>query len=121
MTDAQLCQQAPLRILLCHNFYQQSGGEDRSFADESELLRRNGHEVVAFTRHNDEIKSMPRREVARKTIWNHDSYDQVTEIIRQQRPDVMHCNNTFPLISPSVYYAASREGVPVVQHYTTTA
>jgi glycosyltransferase involved in cell wall biosynthesis len=27
----------------------------------------------------------------------------------------MHCTNTFPLISPSAYYAAHAEGVPVVQ------
>src|SRR5690606_31761854 len=29
--------------------------------------------------------------------------------------EVMHCTNTFPLMSPSVYRAARAEGVPVVQ------
>ena len=28
---------------------------------------------------------------------------------------MMHCTNLFPLLSPSVYYAAQREGVPVIQ------
>ena len=28
---------------------------------------------------------------------------------------MIHCTNVFPLISPSVYYAARAEGVPVVQ------
>ncbi len=27
----------------------------------------------------------------------------------------MHCHNTFPLISPSIYWACSKEKVPVVQ------
>ena len=36
-------------------------------------------------------------------------------LIRRHHPDVVHCHNTFPLISPSAYYAAKIEGVPVVQ------
>jgi glycosyltransferase involved in cell wall biosynthesis len=31
------------------------------------------------------------------------------------RPDIAHFHNTFPLLSPAVYYACQREGVPVVQ------
>jgi glycosyltransferase involved in cell wall biosynthesis len=30
-------------------------------------------------------------------------------------PDVMHVHNTMPLVSPSVYWAARKRGVPVVQ------
>ena len=33
----------------------------------------------------------------------------------RDRPDIVHCTNTFPLISPAVYYAARSAGVPVVQ------
>jgi glycosyltransferase involved in cell wall biosynthesis len=36
-------------------------------------------------------------------------------MVRQWKPDVAHFHNTFPLISPSAYYACQREGVPVVQ------
>ena len=36
-------------------------------------------------------------------------------MFRSFRPDVVHFHNTFPLISPSGYYAARAEGVPVVQ------
>ena len=34
-----------MKILLCHNFYQQSGGEDQVFADESWLLHSRGNQV----------------------------------------------------------------------------
>ena len=37
------------------------------------------------------------------------------DVLRRERPAVMHCTNTFPLLSPSAYYAARAEGVPVVQ------
>lgn len=104
-----------MRILLCHNFYQEPGGEDQVFADEGWLLESHGHEVIRYTRHNDDIDRMGRWESARKTIWNRQTRTELQTLIRERRPDVMHCHNTFPLISPSAYAAAKSEGVPVVQ------
>jgi glycosyltransferase involved in cell wall biosynthesis len=104
-----------MKVLLCHNYYQQPGGEDQSFAAEARLLEANDHEVVRLTLHNDSINHMGRLDAARRTLWNRETYKQVRDIIRRERPRVMHCTNTFPLLSPSVYYAAQAEGVPVVQ------
>ena len=104
-----------MKILLCHNHYQQLGGEDLSFAAEAALLEREGHEVVRHTVHNEDIVGMNRLQTACRTIWSRQSYRDVREIIRRGRPQVMHCTNSFPLLSPSIYYAARAEGVPVVQ------
>jgi glycosyltransferase involved in cell wall biosynthesis len=104
-----------MRILLCHGYYQQRGGEDQSFEAEANLLEARGNVVLRYTLHNDEIARMGPYEVARKTVWNRHSYREMRDLIRRQRPDVMHCTNTFPLISPAAYYAARAEGVPVVQ------
>ncbi len=59
-----------MKILLCHNFYQRPGGEDVVFADEGAMLEANGHEVIRYTRHNDDIKTMGRFETLKKTLWN---------------------------------------------------
>lgn len=104
-----------MKILLCHNHYQQPGGEDQSFAAEADLLESRGHEVLRYTVHNDSIEGMSRREVARRTLWSRETYAALRTLIRRARPDVMHCTNTFPLISPSAYAAARAESVPVVQ------
>ncbi|WP_372721884.1 glycosyltransferase [Novipirellula sp.] len=104
-----------MRILLCHNYYQQAGGEDQSFAEEADLVARHGHSVVRYTLHNDAIKTMGKLEVASRTIFNRQSYRDLRRLIQREKPDVMHCTNTFPLISPAAYYAANRERVPVVQ------
>jgi glycosyltransferase involved in cell wall biosynthesis len=104
-----------MKSLLCHEFYQQIGGEDRSFLDEAAQLRAHGHQVVEYTRHNDEIYGDNRVGVAARSIWNKVIYRELRELIRRERPDVMHCTNIFPLISPSAYQAAHDEGVPVVQ------
>jgi glycosyltransferase involved in cell wall biosynthesis len=104
-----------IRILLCHNHYQQPGGEDHSFEDEARLLEAHGHEVVRYTLHNDAIQEMGRVGLATSTIWNRAVYRELRESMRSHRPAVAHFTNTFPLISPAAYYAARAEAVPVVQ------
>ncbi len=104
-----------MKVLLCHNYYLQAGGEDVVFADEAAMLEEHGHEVVRYTLHNRVVAQMPRLQLARRTLWNSQSYRELRELIRRERPQIMHCTNTFPLISPAAYYAARAEGVPVVQ------
>jgi len=104
-----------MRIIVAHNFYQQPGGEDESFRAEVGVLRDGGQEVLTHTVHNDDIKQMSKLTVAGKTLWNHSSYGELRKLVREFRADVVHFNNTFPLISPSAYYACRAEGAAVVQ------
>jgi Glycosyl transferase 4-like domain len=48
-------------------------------------------------------------------VWSGHGYQSVSSEVRTFRPDVVHVHNTFPLLSPSVYYAARRHGSCVVQ------
>ncbi len=107
-----------MRILLVHNTYQQPGGEDVVFQRERDLLRGNGHEIMEYRRFNDEIKNysiIRRISLLGRTVWASDSYRDVTEILRQAKPDIVHVHNAFPLISPSIFSACRNENVPVVQ------
>jgi glycosyltransferase involved in cell wall biosynthesis len=104
-----------VKILQCHNFYQQPGGEDQVFHDEAHLLRSYGHEVIQFTRHNDVLRDMPAWQAAVRTVWNRETVRELRSTIRKERPAIVHFTNTFPLISPAAYYAARKEGVKVVQ------
>ena len=58
---------------------------------------------------------MSRIGVGLRTIWNSGTYQELRTLIRQESPDIVHAHNTFPLISPALYYAAATERVPVVQ------
>jgi glycosyltransferase involved in cell wall biosynthesis len=104
-----------MKILLCHNYYQQWGGEDMSFEARARMLETYGHHVVRFTLHNEAITSMGKVTLSFRTLWNRQSYRALRELIHRENPEVMHCGNTFPLISPAAYYAAHREGTAVVQ------
>ena len=44
------------KVLMVHNFYQIGGGEHTVYKNEVNMLRENGHEVVEYTRSNDELK-----------------------------------------------------------------
>jgi len=104
----------PLKILLVHNHYAQRGGEDSVYAQERDLLRRHGHEVIEYTKDNRDVgqRGMPR--MALDAIWSGSSARDVSGLIRRHSPDVMHVHNMLPQISPSVVHSAVRMGVPVV-------
>jgi glycosyltransferase involved in cell wall biosynthesis len=104
-----------MKVALCHNHYQQAGGEDYVFKAEGELLERAGHDVARVAVRNAEISTMSRARVACNTVWNGTSYGMMRSLLQRERPDVVHFHNTFPLLSPAAWYAAGREGVPVVQ------
>jgi glycosyltransferase involved in cell wall biosynthesis len=107
--------EASMTVLMVHNSYRETGGEDHVFADEASLLESRGHHVIRYRLHNDVAVRMNPVNLAGKTIYNSSSYREITTLIREHRPRVAHFHNTFPLISPAGYYAAAAEGVPVVQ------
>lgn len=104
-----------MRILIAHNAYQHRGGEDSVVDAEIALLRSHGHEVETYFRHNDDLADMSSAVAARQTMWSSRTAHDLAARISRLRPDVLHVHNTFPLISPSLYWAAERAGVPVVQ------
>jgi len=104
-----------MRILTVHNNYRQPGGEEQIFAGESALLESHGHEVFRYTLDNDDISTVNPLLLAKNTLWNSTVYRDLRSLIRQKQPEIAHFHNTFPLISPSAYYAARDEGVAVIQ------
>lgn len=107
-----------MKIVLVHCQYQQRGGEDVVFEQERQLLERAGHQVVLFRRSNFEADSYPgvkRLVLIQKAIWNDDARRELAELLRAEKPDIVHVHNTWLMISPSIYIACREAGVPVVQ------
>ena len=105
----------PLRVLLVHNRYQQPGGEDAVVRDELAMLQAGGVEVELYERHNDQVALLSKSRLAAGTVWSRETTGDLARIAQRFAPDLIHAHNTFPLISPSLYHAASARGIPVVQ------
>jgi glycosyltransferase involved in cell wall biosynthesis len=107
-----------MRILLVHERYQQRGGEDAVADAEAKLLERNGHGVSYYSRNNDELRGHGLLETISAgvdTVWASKAFREIDDVIEKHKPEVAHFHNTFPMISPSAYYACARRGIPVVQ------
>jgi glycosyltransferase involved in cell wall biosynthesis len=48
-------------------------------------------------------------------IWNPFAARTLKKLIRREQPDIAHCHNTFPLMSPSIFAACHDAGIPVIQ------
>lgn len=104
-----------MNILFAHNAYQQFGGEDAVVASEIALLRVHGHTVALHQRRNDELHALSPVTAALGTVWSQRSVREIDALCNAFQPDLIHVHNTFPLISPAIYWTAARHRIPVIQ------
>jgi glycosyltransferase involved in cell wall biosynthesis len=117
-----------MKILQVHNYYAQSGGEDVVVATEREHLEAHGHDIRTYYVTNENLQPPTgggwRAHITYfvrliytsiATVWNPVTYRRIRRILQTEKPEVVHCHNIFPRISPSIYWACAREGVPVAQ------
>lgn len=108
----------PMKILLCHNFYQQAGGELVAVLALKALLEQKGHQVIFYTQNNQEIaqyNSLEKIGFFPRTLFSARAYRCVRKLAAREKPDIAHVHNVFPLLSPAVYVALNHAGIPIVQ------
>ncbi|MCH7588951.1 MAG: glycosyltransferase [Chloroflexi bacterium] len=104
-----------MKVLMVHNFYQHPGGEDKVFELEVNLLRRNAMDVKTYTAFNKEISGISKFQVGLNAFWSRKTIQEISSLLHTEKPDIVHIHNLFPLVSPSIYFACSAVGVPVIQ------
>lgn len=103
-----------MRLLFLHNKYLVAGGEDVSSQAEADLLRQAGHYVDYVSVDNADIIKKNFISLALNTFWSNSYYNKVEELIKRNSYDLIHVQNFFPQISPSVFYAAKKHGTKIV-------
>ena len=108
-----------MRILAIHNYHRSgsASGDDQVFKAETKLLEENGHKVYRYTVCNDEFDEAGIASKIAMTlgmIWSFKHYRGISEAIASFQPDIVHVHTFFPLLSPSILYAAKRGGCKVV-------
>jgi glycosyltransferase involved in cell wall biosynthesis len=107
-----------MKIIFIHNFHQKFGGDDTVVKNYVAMLRRRGHSVELYQRHNDEILGFGIFAKIRffiDTVLSLKTWRDLNRLIPQFQPDLIFVHGIYPLISPSVYDIAWMHKVPVVQ------
>lgn len=108
-----------MKILAIHNFHRKgsASGDDQVFKSETALLESHGNEVIRYTVSNDEfdnIGAIGKLSATLGMLWSFKNYKAVKELCEIEKPDVIHIHTFFPLLSPSILYAAKRSDSKVV-------
>lgn len=108
-----------MKILVVHNLHRSgsASGDDQVFKSETKLLQQKGIEVIPYTVINDKFDQagpIGKIMMTLGMVWSFENYKKIEEIIEREKPDMMHVHTFFPLLSPSILYAAKKNNVKVV-------
>ncbi|GAB2951486.1 glycosyltransferase family 4 protein [Micromonospora polyrhachis] len=109
-----------MKVVIAHNRYRaaQPSGENTIVDLEIAQLTAVGVEVLPFQRSSDEIPAMPKTAKALlplSPIYAPQAQQDLSRLLVEHQPDVLHLHNPYPLLSPWVVRTAHAYGVPVVQ------
>lgn len=106
-----------MKILLIHNKYGKFSGEEAVVESQLKLLHENGHEVLTYYRSSEEIDTMKNGKMKAfiSAFSNPRSTNDISTIIRNNKPDIVHIHNLYPFISPSFLPRIKKEfNIPIV-------
>ncbi len=125
-----------MKIMLANNFYYNRGGDCTYLFSLKKLLEQKGHEVILFSMHHplnfeseyskyfvsyinydEEVKSKSFTsgiKVLKRTIYSQEAKKQVEELIKKEKPDLVHLQNIHHHITPSVFYVFKKYNIPIV-------
>ncbi|MHB1346656.1 MAG: glycosyltransferase [Candidatus Humimicrobiaceae bacterium] len=105
-----------MKILICHNYYKDRGGEDEVVDFEKNLLIKNEIEVMEYFKDSNKIdKGIDNLKLFFSVFFSLKTIFELKKIIRDFRPDAAHIHNIFPIISPSIYYILKKNHIPIIQ------
>jgi glycosyltransferase involved in cell wall biosynthesis len=104
-----------MRVLILHSRYRSgpASGENRVVEDEARLLNEAGHHVEMFAPELGQPSGFDLVSAGIGMIWSRRSAQHVMTLIDRSNPNLVHCHNLFPALSPAVI-RATRNAMPVV-------
>jgi Glycosyltransferase Family 4 len=96
-----------VKVLLLHSRYRSgpASGENRVVEDEARLLVEGGHDVDVFAPEMRGTSGLRMIRAGLEVIWSPDAVAEVRRRIHHSKPDIIHCHNLFPWLSPAVLRA----------------
>jgi glycosyltransferase involved in cell wall biosynthesis len=102
-----------MKVLLLHNQYIQQGGEDVVVQNELEALQKLlGKENIFEYR----VKTNPdqKRKILISILYSIKEYQNIFQLVKKHKIDIVHIHNYFPLLTVSVFKAARDAGAKII-------
>jgi len=104
-----------MKILLVHNYYKDRGGEDVAYDAQINLLRNSGYDVIEYSKKSEEIdKFFKKISTSISSFYSFKTYREIKRMITEEKPDIAHIHNIFPVISPSIYSVLYKSNIPII-------
>lgn len=122
-----------MKVLQANKFFFLNGGSETVMFQERDYLLAHGHEVIDFSMQDDrnfdskysayfvENKSyaVNKRKLAKayeaiSFIHSNEAVSNISRLIHDTKPELVHCHNIYHQLTPSIIGAAKKLGVPTV-------
>lgn len=122
-----------MRVLQANKFFFLNGGSETVMFQERDYLMNHGHEVVDFSMHDKRNVDSPysayfvenKSYVESKSklskafdaisfIHSSEAVSNISRLINDTQPDLVHCHNIYHQLTPSIISAAKKLGVPTI-------
>ncbi len=122
-----------MKVLLANKFFFYKGGAEVSFFGTARVLRANGHEVVFFSMDHPENRNVScarsfvsrvdfedsltlrnKLSAAGRVLYSFEAKRSIDALLQKEKPDLVHLHNIHHQISPSIFPAIKKHGIPVV-------
>lgn len=122
-----------MKILLINNHHKPDGGTERYYFDLAELLKSHGHTIAFFSMNDPKNENTKWNKYFVKNInfekrgfgsminkfsrmlYSLESKKNIAKLISEFTPDIVHINNIYFYISPSILGEIKKAGIPIIQ------
>lgn len=118
-----------MKILQINKFYYLRGGAERYYFGLSELLEKNGHQVVPFAMQDENNNQTPYAKYFTKkfnvekfnlldifkSFYNWEAARKLERLILAEKPDIAHLHNIAYQLTPSIIYVLKKYNILVIQ------
>jgi glycosyltransferase involved in cell wall biosynthesis len=105
-----------MKVIQVHNRYRYFGGEDAATDALRRLLIDRGLDVRSLTRNSSDIGDGRLAKLAAgfKSIYSRRARVEMSQMLKKERPELVHIHNLYPLLTPSILQACREASIPVV-------
>lgn len=116
-----------MKILLINNRHYLKGGAERVYFNTAQLLRNHGHEVIFFSSTEGKpekcaqisyfiraYNKQPKWKALKNYFYNSEAKIRLEELIKLERPDIVHIHLFWGGISPSIFGILKKYKIPIV-------